>query len=449
MMAAPTSIIDFIHTTDYRTLPPAVQHQMRRCLLDLGGVAAAGTRTPLSRIMRDHAHRQAPGGPAAPRLLFDGRRVTAPHAAMANAATIDSMDGHDGHRLVKGHAGAAILPAALAFLDGRPEATTHDLVTAMAVGYEISLRAGLALHSTAADYHSSGAWNALGAAAVGARLLGLDRTTTWHALGIAEYSAPRAPMMRAIAHPTMVKDSSAWGAQAGVAAALLASDGFTGAPAELMGVDDPWDDLGTSWRCREQYFKPYPVCRWAHPAVAAALDLADKHALTPDQIVDVQVTTFEEATRLNTYNPGTTEEAQYSLPFAVATALFDGRLVPENILEPGSNPDIHRLMSLIRLTRSPAMSAEFPAIRRAAVRIGLRDGRSLSSGPMTAKGDPEDPLTDKELLKKFRDYTRFLNHDSGGSLTELLLNDTPRRLEDLLELLAKPQITPARLRLSR
>jgi 2-methylcitrate dehydratase PrpD len=110
----------------------------------------------------------------------------------------------------KGHAGAAVLPAALAFLDGPAAATTHDLVAALAVGYEISLRAGLVLHGTASDYHSSGAWNALGAAAVGARLLGLDATATWHALGIAEYSAPRAPMMRAIAHPTMVKDSSAW-----------------------------------------------------------------------------------------------------------------------------------------------------------------------------------------------------------------------------------------------
>lgn len=310
MTAEEALICDFVHGTDYQILPTAVQHQMRRCLLDLVGVAAAGTRTPLSRIMRDHAYRQAAGGPAAPRLLFDGRRVGAAHAAMANAATIDSMDGHDGHRLVKGHAGAAVLPAALAFLDGRENATTQDLLTALAVGYEISLRAGLALHSTAADYHSSGSWNALGAAAVGARLLGLDSTRSRHALGIAEYSAPRAPMMRAIAHPTMVKDSSAWGAQAGVAAALLASDGFTGAPAELMGVRDAWQDLGTSWRCLEQYFKPYPVCRWAHPAVAAALDVAAEYAITPDQIVDVQVTTFEEAARLHAYTPDTTERAQ-------------------------------------------------------------------------------------------------------------------------------------------
>ena len=117
----PQSLIGaFIHETSYQQLPPTVQHQMRRCLLDLVGVSAAGSRTPLSRIARNHAHRQAAGGPAAPRLLFDGRRVGAAQAAMANAATIDSMVGHDGHRLVKGHAGAAVLPTCLLYTSPSP-----------------------------------------------------------------------------------------------------------------------------------------------------------------------------------------------------------------------------------------------------------------------------------------------------------------------------------------
>lgn len=438
MMSSQTWISDFVHDTDYQSLPTEVRHQIRRCILDLVGVAAAGTGTPLSRIMRDHAHRHGAGAPDASRLLFDGRRVSATHAALANAATIDSMDGHDGHRLVKGHAGAALLPAALAFLDRPGESHTYDLIAALAVGYEIALRAGLVLHDTAADYHSSGAWNALGAAAVGARLLELDTATTWQALGIAEYSAPRAPMMRAIAHPTMVKDSSAWGAQAGVAAALLAHDGFTGAPAELLTTGDHWADLGTSWHCLEQYFKPYPVCRWAHPAVQAALELVAEHAVIPHQITGVRVTTFEEATRLSRHDPQTTEEAQYSLPFAVAAALADGELVPENVLHPDTNPDTHRLLNLVELTRSAEMSAEFPAVRRATVRIELRNGRTLSSDSTTAKGDPEEPLTDNELLTKFRNNTKTLNPATVASLEDSLLDDSSRQLADMMQLLTTP-----------
>ena len=107
----------FIRDTSYESLPKAIQHQARRCLLDLIGVAAAGTGTQLSAILRDHVADQGleTGAP----LLFDGRRTAAPQAAMANAGTIDSMDGHDGHPMTKGHAGAAVLPAVMALIDGR------------------------------------------------------------------------------------------------------------------------------------------------------------------------------------------------------------------------------------------------------------------------------------------------------------------------------------------
>ncbi len=435
MSPAQGVVTDFIHGTEHDALPPEVRHQMRRCLLDLIAVAAAGTRTDLSRIMRDHAHRQAPGGPGAPRLFFDGRRTSAAYAAMANAATIDSMDGHDGHRITKGHAGCAVLPAAMAFLDGHPDASTHDVIASLAVGYEVSLRAGLVLHGTAADYHSSGAWNALGAAAVGARVLGLPSDATSHALGIAEYSAPRAPMMRAIAHPTMVKDSSAWGAQAGVTAALLAADGFTGAPADLVAAGDEWADLGTTWRCLEQYFKPYPVCRWAHPAVRAALELTSRHSLPPEQIEEVHVTTFESATRLSTVDARSTEEAQYSLPFAVAAAMVHGELLPEVVLNAGGDPEVGGLMHRVRLHRSPEMSSEFPAVRRASVRIEVKDGRSFSSGSITAKGDPEDPLSDEDLLTKFRSYTTFLDPESSRSLADLAFDPSAHSLNELTQAL--------------
>jgi 2-methylcitrate dehydratase PrpD len=167
-------------------------------------------------------------------------------------------------------------------------------------------------------------------------MLGLDAAATRHALGIAEYSAPRAPMMRAIAHPTMVKDSS---------------------------------------------------------AVAATRELAAAHEITPNQVVDVQVTTFEAAAQLHTTRPKTTEEAQYSLPFAVAAALSHGTLLPETVIEPSKDRETQRLMGLIRVVSSPSMTEEFPSVRRATDTIGLTDGRSWSSGPTTAKGDPEDPLT--------------------------------------------------------
>ncbi len=430
-------VSNFIHDTQFNNLPTEVQHQTRRCLLDLVGVAAAGTQTPLSQIVRGHANRQAPGDAQSPRLLFDGRRVGAGHAALANAATIDSMDGHDGHRITKGHAGAAVLPAVLAFADGERDASMYELLTALALGYEIALRAGIALHRTASDYHSSGAWNALGAAAIGSRILRLSPEESWHALGIAEYSAPRGPMMRTIDHPTMVKDSSAWGAQAGVSATLLAADGFTGAPADLM-TEPEMADLGNKWRILEQYFKPYPVCRWAQPPVQGALVLLGQQSVRYDQIDHIEVATFEAATRIATRDPSTTEEAQYSLPFAVAAAVVHGHLTPDIVMNPRSNPQVRQLAASLNLIEDEAMTAKFPAAREANVSIVLKDGRRLSSGTCTADGDPESPLSDDQILDKFTEYTRYLGVDRAERIARLILDPEDRDATELLDQIMLP-----------
>ncbi len=225
------NVIRFVHALDYESIPGDVITAARRQLLDLIGVAAAGSRTELARIISAHAVSQFGGVPAV-RLLFDGRAASATGAALAGGMQIDSVDAHDGHRLIKGHVGCGLLPALLAATEiAASEGQTlceKDLLVALVAGYETGTRAGIALHATASDYHTSGAWVCIAAAAVVARIIGLDEAATREAMGIAEYHGPRSPMMRVIDHPTMLKDGSGWGAMAGTSAALLARQGFTG-----------------------------------------------------------------------------------------------------------------------------------------------------------------------------------------------------------------------------
>ena len=166
-------VASFIRDLTYDDLPSSVVEQALRCLLDLTGVAAAGTTTVMSHIARDHAVENFAGRTHQARLLFDGRTASPVGAAHASAATIDSFDGHDGHALTKGHVGAAALPALLAFADTGPPIDGKTFLTLLVLGYEIGTRAGIALHASTPDYHSSGAWNALACAAIGARALHL------------------------------------------------------------------------------------------------------------------------------------------------------------------------------------------------------------------------------------------------------------------------------------
>jgi 2-methylcitrate dehydratase PrpD len=399
---------DFVASTRFADLPPEVARMAGRCLLDLIGTAAAGTQTDLSRIINPHAARFfGPGvGERPARILFDGRAASPVGAALAGGMTIDSFDSHDGHVLTKGHAGCAILPALAALADtlGRPTSGAEFLVS-LTIGYEVAIRAGIAQHRICCDYHTSGAWNALGVAAVAGRLWGLDARHLREAVGIAEYHGPRSQMMRCIDFPTMVKDGSGWGAMAGLSAAYLAADGFTGAPAlviEDTAVADLWSDLGTRWRILELYFKPYPVCRWAQPAIEAALAVRRAHDLRPDMIEEIEIESFHNAIRLDDRTPETTEIAQYSLPFPVAVAVAYGELPPSAIVGAAlRDPLVLSLSRRIRLIEAPDIEARFPAERFARARFRLTDGRVLESDTLPARGDAERPLDDEEILAKF------------------------------------------------
>ena len=432
--------VAFIHALRFEQLPAEVVALAKRCLIDLIGVAASGRETALSRIVHDFAVAQMGASQGSARLLFDGRKASRAGAAYAGSSTIDAFDAHDGHRLTKGHAGVALLPTLLAFAETKP-LTGRDLIATLVLGYEIAVRAGMALHATAPDYHTSGAWNALGCAAIGARMLGLRRDATRHALGIAEYHGPRSQMMRCIDHPTMLKDGSGWGALAGVSAACLAADGFTGAPALLIeGAAEAtfWRDLGTRWEIAQHYLKPYPVCRWAQPAIDATESLMRQHRLRCDDIAAIEIATFAAAVRLGTHPPQSTEQAQYAIGFPVAAMAAHGAFGAAELSRSGlRDAQTLALLERVRLTEDADASARFPAERLATVAITLHDGRRLTSPPTTPRGDPEQPLSDDEVLMKFHRLAAALPVARRDAIERCVLtletrDDAARALLDLV-----------------
>lgn len=436
--------LDFVHDLQWEDLPGAVRTQVRRCLRDLIGVAAGGLRTDLSRIIRDYAAEDFPGN--AP-ILFESRRAAPAAAAMAMGMTIDSLDGHDGYNPSKGHIGCPLLPALLVF-GHAGQASGQAFLTALAMGYEFGARVAEAQHATCPDYHTSGSWGAVTAAAGAARLTGLCADQTRQALGIAEYHGPRSQMMRCIDFPTMVKDGSGWGAMCGVSAVQLARRGFTGAPAiTVEDAPEHWNGLGEDWRIMRQYFKPYPVCRWAQAPVEAVLSLRTAHGLTSDAVLRIEVDSFHEAIRLATARPTTTEEAQYSTSFPCAVAMARGSLGPRDLDGTALNdPEILRLSEGLVMSESPKANAVFPQTRLARVRLVLRNGTTVESGWIGPRWDAEDPPSEAELRTKYhaladpvlgQDRAKAINSAINGldtsPLTRLtdLLFDPPQRQKAL------------------
>ncbi|MEM7179245.1 MAG: MmgE/PrpD family protein, partial [Pseudomonadota bacterium] len=342
-----TGPVDFIHQMQWSDMTPKARAMTRLLVLDLLGVAASARVTPCSEIICNHAARHFGVGAEAATLLFDGRKASPVGAALAAGMTIDAVDGHDGWRPSKGHAGCHVLPAALALAEASGQLDGEAFLAAIALGYEFGCRVSVAQHATVPDYHTSGSWGAVGCAAVGSRMLGLDRDKTREALGISEYHGPRSQMMRGVEFPTMLKDGSGWGAMAGVSATYLAADGFTGAPAVTVEGEDVaayWQDLGNHWLMEEQYIKPYPVCRWTHAPLAGAAFLMKEHGVSHEQIDRVEVVSFRNMLSLATWRPENTEQAQYSVPFPVATMIVKGQVGPADVMDEAlTDRDVLRL----------------------------------------------------------------------------------------------------------
>lgn len=412
-------LYSFVRHFSYKDVPLHTRELVQTCLLDIIGVAAGARDNQTSVLLKAYADANFSANKSASRLWFDGRAVHPLGAAFAGGFSVDSLDAHEGHFTSKGHAGATVVPAVIAlvdaYLDQGKAISGEELLMALCIGYETALRAGQVLMATAPEYHASGAFSGIGVVCAGARLLKMDESTFRHALGIAEYFGPRCPMMRLVNYPTMLRDAHGAGAYAGVNALLMAQMGITGAPAamvEPVEISPFWQDIGTRWEIDEQYFKPWPVCRWAQPALTAMTELMRAHpAITPESIETVEVETFHESVCLQGHFPKNADEAQYALAFPLAALIARGKLGPGEVTGDAiHSPDILSVSQKITLHEAPDLSGRFPEEILSRVTVTLKDGSRLASPTATAKGDPGNPMSSHELADKYH----LLADDSLG-----------------------------------
>lgn len=440
-------VTDFALNLSAQKMPDSAKEAAALMMLDTMGILIASGPMEAGVIARDTAALLYASNDAAfsVPMMFDGRLVSTAGAAYAAATQTDNLDGHDGYNPTKGHIGVVVLPALVSLGAHCPDLSGPEALAAVVTGYEIAGRAGLSLHASVSDYHTSGAWNALGVVAMAARMRRHTPDQFRQALGIAEYHGPRSQMMREIANPTMLHDGSGWGAMVGISSAILAERGFTGAPAitiEDADIASFWGDLGQFWQVEHQYVKPYPICRWAHAAIDGVRAVMMENDLAHDQIRSIHINSFQEAACLYGGMPNTTSQAQYSLPFAVAVQAIHGRIGVEHISGAGlSDPAVAELVSRIHVLEDARHSARFPQGRWADVTLKSTDGRVFESGDTHARGGPEAPLNRGDVIAKYTEFAApVVDSDRADAIRAAILGwvEPTSRLSDLMPLVFDP-----------
>lgn len=294
---------DFVHGLRFDDIPADVVEKAKVCLLHnlacaLSGVPAA---QPERRLVQ-REERLAEGGA---RLFVDGTRLTTGGAAFANAALLHARAQDDVHFDAKTHVGAICTGTAFAIADTtRP--TGRSFLTALVAGYETTAAVGKRYGNqlTARGFRATPVFGVFGAAAVAAKLLGLDNEATRDAIGIAASFAGGL-------NECWVAGTPEWrfqvgtAARNGVLAAVLAREGGHGAGSALEGragffrafldvdaepVAQAVANLGKSWETLAVVFKPHPVCSITQSPVSAALAaLEDAPGLRADSIQRVRL----------------------------------------------------------------------------------------------------------------------------------------------------------------
>lgn len=419
---------DFPVSLQWHSIPRNVQTRVQWLVRDYLAVSFAGRQTQAARISAEHVARTHAEGSST--LLFDGRRSTVPGAAFANGVLADALCFTDGHVLARGHPGANVIPAALAVAQDQ-DATVGDFLAAVVLGYEVAVRAGVALHARDSSYHGAGTWGALGAAAAAAALYRADHDTFTTALGLAEYQAPVAPILRSVANPAMTKDAIGWAAMVGCSSAMLAGAGFSALPSECV-ESGSLSTIGQIWMSLETYVKRYPCVRWSHPAIKGVLNLRARHRLSPDDIHAIDVRTFATAARLASGVPRTTEQAQYSLVWPVAYVAVHGAFGIEAILDARDDRAACAMLPLITVSVDAGFEGQYPARRLTEVTIVARDGSRYASGAVEADGEWTDPQWESIVAQKFERFVKPAPSPGTGRTDTRLGSLTTEALVDAI-----------------
>lgn len=403
-------------------IPASVLERARHLILDAVGIAHASTHY-------DFAHRslsamQELSGPGANTPVIALAARLAPRDAMLmNGILIHGLDYDDTHAAGVIHATASTFPCALgtaaqAGLDG--EAMLAAYVCGMEVGARLASVAKGGFHQV--GFHPTGLVGAFACTLVAGRLLGLNEAQMASAQGIAlsmasgslEFLQDGAWTKRM--HP-------GWAASAGLTAATMARHGFVGPKQVYEGRFGLFNShlgplardgdlslatagLGEVWELAKVNVKPLPACHFTHACADAAVALRERHGLRPEQIKSVRALVPAEVVKTvcepvaTKKRPQNSYDAQFSIPYIVATALMRGRFGLAE-LDDAALHDEHTLALASKVEFEVDPDSPFPKYYSGEVVVTLDDGRELRQREHVNRGSEERPISNAEVVRKF------------------------------------------------
>ncbi len=431
------AILKYIMTTSYEDLGTPTVEAIKKSFLDtlgvlIAGSSAEGIQTVLDLIMDW-------GGKREGSILVYGGKVPIPNAALINCTMARALDFDDVHDTGGGHLSATFIPVSLVLAEyiKRP-IKGRDLILAIAIGSDLSCRLRCAM--TTYPGWQAETFAPFGIIAMAGKLIGFQEEQLINGMGIA-YSQCSTNLQGYVDGALSVRLQQGLGAKAGILATLLAERGFTGArdvfqgmygfyPLYIRNEYDPeviTDQIGKRFEIVNNSIKPYPCCKYTHIPIYATLKILNDHSIHPKEIKEITVFTNSKAYNVtgtgdNKYYPKSIVDAQFSIPYTVATAAINKRVFLDDFtITSITRSEILELAERVRVRVDPELDkiAGFTVPNR--VELESNEGNRFSEYVEIVKGHPKNPMTMAECIDKFKECVRFSARPlDQGKLMEII-----------------------------
>lgn len=426
-MATPPPVTDtlarFVIETEFAAIPEATIANAKMHILDILGVALAGTHEPVAAIALDYCKRMGTANDAT--IWGTKLKAAAPTAAFANGLLAHALDYDDWDAFIHvGHPTSMLLGAAVS-LGEQVGASGKELLKAYVLAMEfIGKLAGNCPNVQDRGFHSTPVWGSLGAAVACASLLKTDAAQLKAALGVAASAAGGIHRQQG----SMVKPFHAGNAaRSGAEAALLAKEGFTADPAILEAPRGFCDTFFGAGKCDyekmiENIGKPYFLespgmgLKW-HPCSApqflaadAALYLKHEHKINFADVDKIEVSIPPmRYQRHYASEVKTGLRGKFAINYVVALCMLDGKLELATFTDEKVNqPKTQEALGKVQVICDETIPEPGPYCP---VAVELKSGVRHSYTARIAKGDPRNPLTESEVIEKFRSNAKLAISD--------------------------------------
>lgn len=433
-------LVQYVSDARFEDLPKDVVEKAKLIILDSIGCALSGSRTELGKLVIDQINEI--GGKRESVIFGKKMRTHSVWAGYVNAILIDALDYEE---TAIAHPSASIIPAAFA-LGEVVRASGKNLVLAVVLGFEVSLRIGYAILPTpevARVVASVYSFLSFGACVAAGKILGINSEEWMNAFGYAGAATPLPTWISKWERPLhWVKNNYSEQTQAGILGVLLAKRGFLGPRKVLDGDLGFWrmvgsdrcntsrmtEGLGTVYEIRKDTFKPYPACRWLHTALDALDYILMEQSLNLKEIESITVKTSKDLIDwLVDYKPQTMIDGEFSLPYCMAMILMRQKPGPLWYSDVNlSSKEAVSCMVKIKTESDPEANEIYLREHRriATVCVRMKNGKEFNKKVVHPKGDLENPMTEAELVKKFEGLASSVIRTKSiiSNITELILN---------------------------